>query len=124
MITIDLDNIYKDGKLFGYDIYYEKKQINGEDIDIGPLTDIIKDGVKYTVKFAFEWQYMTLRMLCTSKDKEGVPVSAGTSISLFFLFEKMVYVTPEMIVRNALEQMIREIEMMIEDNGKKDNRNR
>jgi hypothetical protein len=61
---------------------------------------------------------MTLRILCTSKDKEGVPVSAGTSISLFFLFEKMVYVTPEMIVRNALEQMIREIEIMIEDNDK------
>lgn len=117
-MVIDLDNIYKDGKLFGYDIYYDKKQINGEGIDIGPLTDVIKDGTKYTVKFTFEWQYMELRMLCTSKDKEGVPVSVGTSISLDFLFTKMVYVTPEMIVRNALEQMIREIEMMIEDNDK------
>ena len=115
-MVINLDDICKDGKLFGYDIYYEKKQINGEVINIGPLTDIIKDGVKYTVKFAFEWQYMVLRILCTSKDKEGVPVSAGTSISLVFLFEKMVRVTPEMIVRNALEQMIREIEMTIEDN--------
>lgn len=122
MITIDIDSAYKDGKLFGYDIYYEKKRINGEDINIGPLTDIIKDGVKYTVKFAFEWQYMALRMLCTSKDKEGVPVSAGTSISLFFLFEKMVRVTPEMIVRNALEQMIREIKMTIEDNDNQGNR--
>lgn len=117
-IVIDLDDIYKDGKLFGYEIYYEKKRINEEGIDIGPLTDVIKDGTKYTVKFAFEWQYMELRMLCTSKDKEGVPVSVGTSISLDFLFTKMVYVTPEMIVRNALEQMIREIEMMIEDNDK------
>ena len=118
MITIDIDSVYKDGKLFGYDIYYEKKQINGEDINIGPLTDVIKNGRKYTVKFAFDWQYMVLRMLCTSKDKEGVPVSTGTSISLFFLFEKMAHVTPEMIVRNALEQMIREIEITIEDNDK------
>ena len=28
-MVIDLDSIYKDGKLFGYDIYYDKKQING-----------------------------------------------------------------------------------------------
>lgn len=122
-MTIDLDKIYKDGKLFGYNIYYEKKRINGEDINIGPLTDIIKDGVKYTVKFAFEWQYMELRMLCTSKDKYGTPIGARTCISLVFLFEKMVRVTPEMIVRNALEQMIREIEMTIEDNDKENNRN-
>lgn len=115
-MVIDLDSIYKDGKLFGYDIYYDKKQINGEDIDIGPLTDVIKDGTKYTVMFAFEWQYMKLSMLCTSKDKDGVPVGARTGISLDFLFAKMVQVIPEMIVRNALEQMIREIEMTNEGN--------
>lgn len=122
-MIIDLDNTYKDGKLFGYDIYYEKKRINGKDINIGPLTDVVKDGTKYTVKFAFEWQYMILRMLCTPKDKEGVPVSVGTSIPLDFLSTKLEHITPEMIVRNAVERLIREIERTIESDDKEGNRN-
>lgn len=57
-IVINLDDIYKDGKLFGYDIYFKKAiDYNGEEIETGPWASI-KDGNKsYEVQFFWDWEH-------------------------------------------------------------------
>ncbi len=109
MITIDLDNISKDGKLFGYDIYYKKMiDYNGKEIETGPWTSI-KDGNKnYEVRFSWDWELCFLLIVGKTKINtplEKVPLMAQRQISFDMLFGVKPEIT-KIIVEKAINELI------------------
>lgn len=108
-MTIDLDKIYKDGKLFGYDIYFKKViDYNGEEIETGPWVSI-KDGNKsYEVQFFWDWIFCCLRIvgkteISTSSGK--IPLTAQRQISFDMLFRAKPEIT-KVIVEDAIDELI------------------
>ena len=63
-MTINLDDIVKDGKLFGYDTYFKKViDYDGKERASGPWTSI-KDGNKnYEVRFSWDWECCFLEIV-------------------------------------------------------------
>ena len=114
MITIDLDNIYKDGKLFGRDIYF-----NPENENI-PCFDIIKNNHQYIFSILWDWRDCCLILCCFSIVK-GIPYRARRQIRFDTMFS-LKYGLQQKLIDNGIENLISTIENLI-NNDKKDNRN-
>jgi hypothetical protein len=114
-MIIDLDNIYKDGKLFGQDIYF-----NPENENI-PCFDIIKNNHQYIFSILWNWENCHL-VLCCFTIVRGVPYRARTQIGYDTLFSLKGGLV-KTIMNAEIEKLINTIEQLIY-NDKKDNRDR
>lgn len=118
---INLDDIYKDGKLFGCDIICNL--ICEDEIQIPQFKlDYYReeDGKHYILDYNFDWEYESL-ILSYIKFENGIPYKARFEINFRMLFD----VKPgmeQMVFEHAAESVIREVEKLIDDD-KKDNRN-
>ena len=113
MITIDLDNIYKDGKLFGCDIICNL--IGKDEIPLFKLDYYREgDGKHYILDYNFDWKYGAF-ILSYTKFENGKPYKARIQTDFHMLFE--VKTGLEQIVKNAAESIIREVEKLINDDN-------
>ena len=105
MITIDIDNMVKDGKLFGYDIYFKKViDYDGKERESGPWTSI-KDGNKnYEVLFSWDWERCFLAIV--GKTEIGkVPLTVHRQISFDMLFGVKSGIA-KLIVEKSIDELI------------------
>lgn len=109
---LDLDAIYKDGKLFGCNYYiipgsYEKnvnlKQIN-------TIFYCGEDDIFYTFLFEFDLLNNMFVLSYKTKDKDGIPFNIQMAISLHTL--NHLKVTPELVFKETAEKMIKEIKKL------------
>lgn len=119
--VINLDDIYKDGKLFGCDIICNL--ICEDEIQIPQFKlDYYREevGKHYILDYNFDWEYESF-ILSYVKFENGIPYKARFEINFRMLFD----VKPgmeQMVFEHAAESVIREVEKLIDDD-KKDNRN-
>ena len=118
-MIIDLDNIYKDGKLFGCNI-----MCNLIDEDEIPQLKLDyyreEDGKHYILDYNFNWEYESFT-LSYIKFENGIPYKARIQISFHMLFSVKPGIE-QIVFEHAAESVIREVEKLI-NNDKKDNRN-
>ena len=104
-MVIDLDKIYKDGKLFGQDIYF-----NPENENI-PCFDIIKNNHQYIFSILWNWRDCHLILCCFSIVK-GIPYRARRQIGFDTMFSLKGGLAKTMM--NAeIEKLINTIEQLI-----------
>lgn len=108
-IVINLDDIYKDGKLFGYDTYFKKViDYDGKERESGPWTSI-KDGNKdYEVQFFWDWELCFLRIVGKAEISTPlgkIPLTAQRQISFDMLFRAKPEIT-KVIVEDAIDELI------------------
>ena len=118
-MTIDLDKIYKDGKLFGCDVICN---LIGEDEILQLKLDYYReeDGKHYILDYNFDWKYGAF-ILSYIKFENGTPYKARIQTDFHMLFEVKVDLE-QVVFKHAAESVIREVEKLI-NNDKKDNRN-
>ena len=118
MITIDLDNIFKDGKLFGYDIMCN---LAGEDEIPQFKLDYYReeDGKHYILDYNFDWEYGAF-ILSYIKFENGIPYKARFQTDFHMLFEVKAGLE-QVVFKHAAESLIREVEKLINDD-KENNR--
>ena len=113
-MIIDLDKIYKDGKLFGCDII--RNLISEDDIPQFKLDYRRKeDGKHYILDYDFDWAYEAF-ILSYTKFENGTPYKARIQIGFHMLFETKPGLW-WVVFGDAAESIIREVEKMIRDNG-------
>lgn len=113
-MTIDLDNIIKDGKLFGYETYFVPSvNYKGVPVERGPYTRIEKDGTEYEVLFTFDWNLFVLRI--ATETMANVPLGSQMEISLDNLFG----LKDELIIKAVQETIDRSIRIIKTLEGKR-----
>lgn len=118
-MTIDLDKIYKDGKLFGCDVICNL--ICEDEIPQFKLDYYREeDGKHYILDYNFDWKYGAF-ILSYIKFENGIPYKARIQINFHMLFSVKSGIE-QMVFEHAAESVIREVEKLIDDD-KKDNRN-
>ena len=120
-MTIDLDKIYKDGKLFGCDVIYNL--IGEDEIQIPELKlDYYReeDGKHYILDYNFDWEHESF-ILTYIKFENGTPYKARIQINFHMLFDVKSGME-QMVFEHAAESIIREVEKLINDD-KENNRN-
>ena len=114
MITIDLDDIYKDGKLFGCDVI---RNLIGEDEIQIPLLKLDyyreEDGKHYILDYDFDWEHESFT-LSYIRFENGTPYKARFEINFRMLFDVKPGIE-QMVFEHAAESVIREVEKLIED---------
>lgn len=121
MITIDIDTIFKDGKLFGCDIICNL--ISEDEIQIPQFKlDYYReeDGKHYILDYYFDWEY-ELFILSYIKFENGIPYKARFQTDFHMLFEVKTGLE-QVVFKHAAESLIREVEKLI-DNDNQGNRN-
>ena len=116
MTTIDLDKIYKDGKLFGCDVI--RNLIGEDEIQIPEFKLDYRreeDGRHYILDYDFDWEHESFT-LSYLKFENGIPYKARTQIGFHMLFETKPGLW-RVVFGHAAESIIREVEKMIRDNG-------
>ena len=120
-MTIDLDKIYKDGKLFNCNILCN---LIREDETQIPQFKLVyyreEDDKHYILDYNFDWEHESF-ILSYIKFENGIPYKARFQISFHMLFS----VKPDIeqaVFEHAAESVIREVEKLI-DNDKENNRN-
>lgn len=109
-MIIDLDNIYKDGKLFGYETYFVPSvNYKGEPVERGPYTRIEKDGTEYEVLFTFDWNLFVLRI--AAETTTNMRLGSQMELSLDYLFGLKDDSITE-VVQEAIERSIRIIKTL------------
>ena len=117
MITIDLDNIYKDGKLFGCDII--RNLICEDEIPQFKLDYYREEDDKhYILDYKFDWEYGEF-ILSYIKFENGIPYKARIQINFHMLFEVKTGLE-QVLFKHAAESIIREVEKLIDDDKKTD----
>ena len=120
-MKIDLDKIYKDGKLFNCNILCN---LIREDETQIPQFKLVyyreEDGKYYILDYDFDWEH-ELFILSYNKFENGIPYKARFQISFLMLFS-VKPVIEQAVFEHAAESVIREVEKLI-DNDKKNNRN-
>ena len=120
-MTINLDDIYEDGKLFGCDVI---RNLIGEDEIQIPLLKLDyyreEDGKHYILDYVFDWEHESFT-LSYLKFENGIPYKARIQINLHMLFETKPGLW-RVVFGHAAESIIREVEKLI-DNDKENNRN-
>lgn len=118
-MTIDLDKIYKDGKLFGCNIICN---LIGEDEIPQFKLDYYReeDGKHYILDYNFDWEHESF-ILSYIKFENGIPYKARIQIDFHMLFSVKPGIE-QMVFERAAESVIREVKKLIDDD-KKDNRN-
>ena len=121
-MTIDLDSIYKDGKLFGCRIIHtDPLDAKAYGMSLTKLDYHSKESDKnYILDYNFDWEYESFS-LSYIKFENGIPYKARIQINFCMLFD----IKPgmeQMVFEHAAESVIREVEKLIDDD-KKDNRN-
>ena len=118
-MVIDLDNIYKDGKLFGCDIICNL--IGKDEIPLFKLDYYREgDGKHYILDYKFDWEYGVF-ILSYIKFENGKPYKARIQINFDMLFEVKTGLE-QIVFKRAAESLIREVEKLINDD-KENNRN-
>ena len=118
-MTIDLDKIYKDGKLFGCDVICNL--ICEDEIPQFKLDYYREeDGKHYVLDYNFDWKYGAF-ILSYIRFENGIPYKARIQTDFHMLFEVKADLE-QVVFKHAAESVIREVEKSI-DNDKKDNRN-
>lgn len=120
-MVISLDDIYKDGKLFGCDVIYNL--IGEDEIQIPELKlDYYReeDGKHYILDYDFDWEHESFT-LSYLKFENGIPYKARNEINFHMLFSVQPGVE-QVVFKHAAESIIREVEKLIDDD-KKNNRN-
>ena len=107
--VINLDDIYKDGKLFGYDIYFKKViDYDGKERESGPWTSI-KDGNKdYEVRFSWDWEHCFLDIVGKTEINTllgKIPLTAQRQISFDMLFRAKPETT-KVMVEDVIDELI------------------
>lgn len=113
-MVINLDDIYKDGKLFGHDIYYSPVD------DRIPCFDVIKNNHHYVFSILWNWRDWHLILCCFSIVK-AIPYRARRQIgfdTMFSLKDGLL----QILIDTEIENLIREVEKLINDD-KENNRN-
>ena len=123
--VIDLDTIFKDGKLFGYDTYFKKStDWDGEEREYGPFTSI-KDGDKdYEVRFCWNWEERFLEIIGTSEINTPlgiVPLAAQRQISFDMLFGVKSGIV-KLIIEKSIDELITYFKSKEGDNDNQGNR--
>ena len=113
-MTIDLDKIYKDGKLFGCDII--RNLISEDEIQHFKLDYYREEDDKhYILDYNFDWKYESF-ILSYTKFENGIPYKARTQINFHMLFSVKPGIE-QMVFEHAAESLIREVEKLIKNNG-------
>ncbi len=119
MITIDLDKIYKDGKLFGCDII--RNLICEDEIPQFKLDYYREEDDKhYILDYDFDWKHGAF-ILSYIKFENGKPYKARIQTDFCMLFEVKSGLE-QIVFKRAAESLIREVEKLINDD-KENNRN-
>lgn len=108
-MIIDLDKIYKDGKLFGCDVIYNL--IGEDEIQIPELKlDYYReeDGKHYILDYNFDWEYESF-ILSYIKFENGIPYKARIQINFHMLFSVKPGIE-QVVFKHAAESVIREVE--------------
>jgi len=113
-MIIDLDKIYKDGKLFGCNII-----CNLIDEDKTPQFKLDyyreEDGKHYILDYIFDWEYEAF-ILSYIRFKNGVPYKARVQINFHMLFSVKPGIE-QVAFKHAAESIIREVENLVKNNG-------
>lgn len=118
-MTIDLDNIYKNGKLFGCNVI--RNIIDEDEISRFKLDYCREeDGKHYILDYSFDWEHESF-ILSYIKFENGIPYKARIQTDFHMLFEVKTGLE-QVVFKHAAESLIREVEKLI-NNDKKDNRN-
>lgn len=106
-MIIDLDKIYKDGKLFGCNIICNL--ISEDEIPQFKLDYYRKeDGKHYILDYNFDWEYESF-ILSYVKFENGMPYKARIQINFHMLFSVKPGIE-QMVFKHAAESIIREVE--------------
>ena len=118
-MTIDLDKIYKDGKLFGCNIICNL--ISEDEIPQFKLDYYREeDGKHYILDYNFDWECESF-ILTYIKFENGIPYKARIQINFHMLFSVKPGIE-QVVFKHAAESIIREVEKLI-NNDKENNRN-
>ena len=118
-MTIDLDKIYKDGKLFGCNIICNL--ISEDEIPQFKLDYYREeDGKHYILDYNFDWEYESFILSCI-KFENGIPYKARIQTDFHMLFSVKPGIE-QVVFKHAAESIIREVEKLI-NNDKENNRN-
>lgn len=100
-MTIDLDKIYKDGKLFGYTVIYvdDKKGAVAR-------VRVKQTGHKYIVSFKFDWENFELRIEAHPSGQDAFIRFCHSFDSLFNLKGDLI----EIAVKDTVHRIITEFE--------------
>lgn len=112
--VINLDDIYKDGKLFGCDVI--RNLIGEDEIQIPEFKLDYRreeDGKHYILDYDFDWEHESFA-LSYLKFENGTPYKARVQINFHMLFSVKPGVE-QMVFEHAAESVIREVEKLIED---------
>lgn len=115
-MVIDLDKIYKDGKLFGCNIICNlicEDEIQIPQFKLDYYRE--KDGKHYILDYNFDWEYGWL-ILSYAKFENGMPYKARIQTDFHMLFEVKTGLE-RVVFKNAAERVIREVEKLIKNNG-------
>ena len=112
---INLDDICKDGKLFGCRIIHtDPFDAKAYGMSLTKLDYHSKEsGKNYILDYNFDWEYESF-ILSYTKFENGIPYKARFEINFRMLFD----VKPgmeQMVFEHAAESVIREVEKLIED---------
>lgn len=114
-MTIDLDKIYKDGKLFGCNIICNL--ISEDEIPKFKLDYYREeDGKHYILDYNFDWEYESF-VLSYIKFENGIPYKARIQINFHMLFSVKPGIE-QMAFEHAAESVIREVEKLINNDKK------
>ena len=98
-MIVDLDAIYKDGKMFGY-------VVECTDDEKGAITKIAKNDHEYIVSFRFDWEFLNLLIQVIPEDHSmkvpRVMRFCHSFYSLFNLKDGLI----EMVVRDTVDRII------------------
>ena len=121
-MTIDLDNIYKDGKLFGCDVIQnDPLAARAYGMSLYKLDYHSKEsGNNYILDYEFDWKGQAF-ILSYFRWVNATPYKARIQINFHMLFSVKPGIE-QMVFEHAAESVIREVEKSIDDD-KKDNRN-
>ena len=118
-MTINLDDIFKDGKLFGCNIICNL--ICEDEIPQFKLDYYREEDAKhYILDYNFDWEYESF-ILTYNKFENGTPYKARIQINFHMLFSVKPGIE-QVVFKHAAESIIREVEKLI-DNDKKGTRN-
>ena len=122
MLTIDLDKIYKDEKLFGCKIIHtDPFDTKAYEMSPTKLDYHSKESDKnYILDYEFDWERQAF-ILSYFRWVNATPYKARIQINFDMLFSVKPGIE-QMVFKHAAESVIREVEKLI-DNDKKDNRN-
>jgi hypothetical protein len=114
MITIDLDNIFKDRKLFGRDVI--RNLISEDEIPLFKLDYYREeDGKHYILDYNFDWEHGAF-ILSYMKFENGKPYKARIQTDFHMLFDVKTGLE-QIIFKHAAESLIREVEKLINDDN-------